>query len=75
MYQVFCITAGEKAEAYGCHTLLDALAQAKDLRECGCRFVTIASENPNNVGKMGVDHVADGKLPDGNDYTWKKRRI
>lgn len=75
MYQVFCLTPQEEAEAYKCHTLIEALNQAKVLRECGCRYVAVVSENPNNVGKMGVDHVADGKLPDGTDYTWKKRRI
>lgn len=75
MYQVFCLTAQKEAEAYEHHTLLDALAQAKFLRECGNRFVTIVSENPDVVGKPGVDSVVDGKLPDGSDYTWKKRRI
>jgi hypothetical protein len=31
-------------------------------------FVTLASENPNCVGKQGVDVT-------GPDYDWKKRRI
>lgn len=26
------------------------------------------------VGELGVDFVKDGKLPNGDDYTWKKRR-
>lgn len=37
-------------------------------------FVTFVSEDPNQVGQAGVDTVADGKLPDGADYTWRKRR-
>ena len=31
-------------------------------------FITLASENPNSVGKQGVDVT-------GPDYDWKKRRI
>jgi hypothetical protein len=26
------------------------------------------------IGKLGVDFVKDGKLPNGDDYLWKKRR-
>lgn len=26
------------------------------------------------VGEFGVDYVKDGKLPNGDDYEWKKRR-
>lgn len=26
------------------------------------------------IGKMGVDGVFDGLLPDGRTYTWRKRR-
>lgn len=40
----------------------------------GC-LVTISNDEITIVGKFGVDSVADGKLPDGADYTWKKRRI
>jgi len=38
-------------------------------------FVTMATEDPNMVGKMGVDSIVDGMCPDGVPYTWKKRRI
>ena len=51
-----------------------ALAQAKHLRDSGRTFVTMVSENPNSVGKPGVDEIVDGVLPDGTEYTWKKRR-
>jgi hypothetical protein len=34
----------------------------------------MVGENPNQVGKMGVDSVEDGKLPSGEEYTWKMRR-
>lgn len=32
-----------------------------------CRFITMCSENPNSVGKPGIDEV-------GPDYNWTKRR-
>lgn len=51
-----------------------ALSRAKSLRNSGRTFVTIVSENPNSVGKPGVDSVENGQLPDGTDYTWRKRR-
>lgn len=37
-------------------------------------FVTIASQSDLSVGKAGVATVANGKLPNGEDYTWVKRR-
>lgn len=52
-----------------------ALKHSQMLRNENFRFVTMAIENPDQVGKMGVDAVVDGKLPNGTDYTWKKRRI
>lgn len=55
--------------------MTEALKHSQWLRNENFRFVTMASENSDQVGKMGVDAVVDGKLPDGTDYTWKKRRI
>lgn len=54
--------------------LSQALAHSKYLRDINRTFVTMVSENPNSVGKPGVDSVVDGKTPDGHDYTWMKRR-
>ena len=34
--------------------------------------ITMCAENADQVGQMGVDSVVDGKLPDGEDYTWSK---
>lgn len=53
----------------------EALAVAKYARDEGSTFVCMVSENPNLVGKQGVDEIKNGVLPDGTDYTWKKRRI
>jgi hypothetical protein len=75
MYMVFCYTSLNDAEGVEFDEMKDALAYAKLLRDSGCRYVTMVSENPNVVGRAGVDAVINGKLPDGSDYTWKKRRI
>jgi hypothetical protein len=31
-------------------------------------------EHSDNVTKPGVDGIVDGKTPDGEEYTWRKRR-
>jgi hypothetical protein len=54
--------------------MVEALTQANHLRTIGRAYVVMASENPNQVGQMGVDSVKDGHLPNGNAYTWKMRR-
>lgn len=52
--------------------LTQALLVAKRQRDAGCTFVTMVSENPQQVGKPGVDAIVDGKTPDGHDYDWSK---
>lgn len=48
--------------------MTDALKFMETLRKDDrCGFVTMCSENPNSVGKPGVDEV-------GPDYNWTKRR-
>jgi hypothetical protein len=54
--------------------MIAALNEANRLRSVGMAYVAMASENPNQVGKMGVDSVEDGHLPSGEAYTWKMRR-
>jgi len=51
-----------------------ALKMTEELRREGNTFVTMVSEDPNCVGKPGVDEITEGILPDGTDYTWRKRR-
>lgn len=50
--------------------------QLRTRRRAGERisFITFTSEVPDLVGEAGVAAVTDGKLPDGTDYTWRKRR-
>lgn len=54
-------------EATELSDLSDALKLTEVLRRGGFRFVTLVSENPNSVGKPGVDVT-------GPDYDWTKRR-
>jgi hypothetical protein len=54
--------------------MVEALTEANRLRNAGRAYVVMAGENPNQVGKMGVDSVEDGRLPNGDAYTWKMRR-
>lgn len=73
-YVVFWISHGGSSHHQKHLELTVALAHAESLRKQGFRFVTMCAENADQVGKMGVDSVEDGKTPDGIDYTWVKRR-
>jgi hypothetical protein len=37
-------------------------------------FVTIHADGLEIVGKFGADGISDGRFPNGDPYTWKKRR-
>ena len=50
-----------------------ALTKCNTLRSEGFHFVTMVSENPSNVGKLGVAAVDQGHLPDGSAYDWSKK--
>lgn len=63
-----------EAETFAATEMSAALAFSQKVRNMGATFVTMACENANQVGGMGVDAVVDGKLPNGEDYTWKMRR-
>jgi hypothetical protein len=64
------ITVKHNTETYEFETLDQAMAWAKELGE----FVTIQFNGSEVVGKFGADGIVNGKFPDGNAYTWKKRR-
>ena len=63
-----------RAYNWDCTGLIDALSITERFRREGMTFVTMVSEDPNRVGKDGVDAVVEGVLPNGDAYTWKKRR-
>lgn len=74
MYKVYWTTPSGLTLGTEYLEMIAALDEANRLRSVGMRHVAMASENPNQVGQMGVDSVVDGKLPSGEEYTWSKRR-
>ena len=52
----------------------DNLSPAMEWAKAISEFVTIAGGGYEIVGKFGSDCIIDGLLPDGHEYTWKKRR-
>ena len=75
-YMVFWIdNIGPNCEYFDDYQMSEALAFMNAIRQDKQNeFVTFASQNTNSIGSPGVDSVVDGKLPDGSDYTWMKRR-
>ena len=73
MYRIYW-TDANIAQGIYTSTLAGALRICEEKRRAGYTFVTMVSEDPNSVGRPGVDSVEDGQLPDGTDYTWRKRR-
>ena len=74
MYKVYWSLANGDISAKEIENLVEALNKTNDLRRDGFRFVSMVSEDLNQVGQLGVSSVENGKLPNGDDYTWKKRR-
>lgn len=62
-----------KCRSFNSDELTVALNFCQEQRTAGFQHVSLSSENPNSVGKPGVDTVANGKTPDGHDYTWSKQ--
>ena len=60
------------AHAHDIQTLSEALQCTEMLRKSEMTCVTMVSENPNSVGKAGVDEIKDGVCPDGVAYDWSK---
>jgi hypothetical protein len=58
-----------------CEKEFDDLTPAMDWAKVLNEFVTIKTDAYEIVGKFGSDSIEDGKCPDGEDYSWKKRRI
>lgn len=74
VYYTAPLTDTIMSETFAETEMSEALTFSQKVRNMGASFVTMACENTNSVGVMGVDAVKDGKLPNGEDYTWKKRR-
>ncbi len=75
MYRVYW-TDSTKPYAKDFEPMKEALQFSQELRNSKkYTFITMVCEDANIVGQSGVDSVVNGKLPDGNNYEWKKRRI
>jgi hypothetical protein len=61
-----------EADAHDLESLTEALRYTEGFRKLGMIFVTMVSENPNSVGKAGVDEIINGACPDGVEYDWNK---
>lgn len=71
IYWTFC----GKPEMTVLHDLGQVLGFVEQTRKTpGYSAVTFCAENPDQVGKPGVDSIMDGRTPDGVEYTWTKRR-
>ena len=57
-------------EIYEFEDLDQAMIWAKEFGE----FVRIEFNGMELVGKFGADGISNGKFPNGESYTWKKRR-
>lgn len=69
VFKVYWTGVDDKPYAKNFISMNDALKFTQDLRNShGRSFVSMVSENPNNVTKMGVAEVNA-------DYNWKKRRV
>jgi hypothetical protein len=74
MYKVYWSSEDGAARSKDYLEMTEALTEANRMRTIGMAYVAMVGEDPNQVGKMGVDSVEDGKLPNGEAYTWKMRR-
>jgi hypothetical protein len=76
-YVIFWLEAEQAAfREFTEQQLVEALNFAQEKRTtAGTSHVVLSSELAQQVGQRGVDSVIDGKLPNGNKYDWKKRRL
>ena len=72
MFKIYWTRADGVPQSEDEELLTDALRTVKEKRDAGHAFVTMVAEDPNQVGKPGVDAVAEGKTPDGHVYDWSK---
>lgn len=74
VYKVYWTMNGN-ATAQDFTELIPALNWMQELRndhEQRFSFITMVSENSDMVGKQGADSVEDGKLPNGESYSYQK---
>jgi hypothetical protein len=79
IFTVYWMYKGLTPNALQFEDMSKALAWMEDLRKRAAQdrisAITLCSEMDNNVGKMGVDTVKDGKTPNGHVYDWNKESL
>jgi hypothetical protein len=70
MAELQLVTIEHDSKTYEFKNLDEAMEWAKQLGE----FVTIKFNGLEIAGKFGVDGITSSKFPNGEPYTWKKRR-
>lgn len=75
VYMVYWTDPNEKTiGALQFTDMVAALSTTQEMRKAGMLFVTMVSENADNVGLMGVESVIEGKCPDGGDFLGRLSR-
>ena len=75
VFMVFWVHETGGPASGGFDNMSTALAFMQELRkDSGNKFIAMASESEDNVGKMGVGAVVDGKCPDGGDFLGRLSR-
>jgi hypothetical protein len=74
MYKIYWTSEDGSAKSEEYLEMVEALTRVNHMRTLGMSYVAMVSENPNQIGKMGCDGIVNGLLPNGEEYTWKKRR-
>jgi hypothetical protein len=72
MFKIYWTGLAGQACSHDEAVLTKALEVVKEKRDAGFAFVTMVAEDPQHVGKPGVDAIEGGKTPDGHDYDWSK---
>ena len=60
------------SHSHNVDSLSEALRYTEGFRKLGMTFVTMVAEDPNQIGKPGVDAIKDGKGPDEVAYVWNQ---
>lgn len=71
-YRIYYTTEAGNVGHQDHTSLTEALAASEHYRKVRCRFVTMVAENIDLVGETGTAGVENGKLPNGDTYTYTK---
>lgn len=74
LYTVYW-TQGSQVHSHPTWNMAEAMKLMEVLRkDIDASAIVMAAEHADQVGKMGVDTIKDGILPDGQEYVYKTGR-